>query len=36
MREIIGTSTKACYDKENGMFHYELTKATESDREEER
>ena len=35
-REIIGASTKAWYDKENGMFHYELTKAIESDREEER
>jgi hypothetical protein len=27
--------TKAWYDKENGMFHYELTKAVESGREEE-
>jgi hypothetical protein len=26
---------KAWYDKENGMFHYELTKAVEYDREEE-
>jgi hypothetical protein len=26
---------KAWYDKENGMFHYELTKAVEYGREEE-
>jgi hypothetical protein len=27
--------TKAWYDKKNGMFHYELTKAVESGKEEE-
>jgi hypothetical protein len=27
---------KAWYDKENGMFHYELTKAVEYGREEEK